>query len=159
MVQALVLYHSLFGNTKSVAMSLADGLRNKGIGTDCIGIDEVDIALISDYDFIAIGGPTHMIGISKDLKEFLEELKSVNLRDKFAFSFDTRNDSRMNKKSWMVLENSAARRIESKMKRMKMRVIHPRESALVTGREGPLEPGVEERFVGIGSAIADAITA
>jgi len=158
MVQALVLYHSLFGNTKNVAESLAEGLRKKGIETDCKGIEEVDIKRIPDYDVIAIGGPTHMIGISKDLKAFLETLESENLRGKYTFCFDTRNESRMNKKSWMVLENSAARRIEAKMKRMKMKVIHPRESALVDGREGPLESGVEQQFQAIGCAIADALT-
>jgi flavodoxin len=139
-------------------MSLAEGIRKNGIETVCKGINEVDVELTSDYDFTAIGGPTHMIGISKDLIEFFESLKSVDLTEKYAFSFDTRNESRMNKRRWMVLENSAARRIESKMKRMKMRVIHPRESALIVGREGPLEPGVDERFLEIGSAIAVAIT-
>jgi multimeric flavodoxin WrbA len=139
-------------------MSLADGIRKTGIETDCKGIDEIDIDRMSDYDFVAIGGPTHMIGISKGLKEFLEKLRGVDLRGKFAFSFDTRNESRMNKRSWMIFENSAARRIEGKMKGMKMKIIHPRESALVTGREGPLESGVDERFVKIGRAIADAIT-
>ena len=79
-----------------------------------MSIDEVDINQISNYDFLAIGGPTHNIGMSKAMKEFLEKLKSVNLRGMKGFSFDTRNHSRLNKKGWLMLENSAARKIEGK---------------------------------------------
>jgi hypothetical protein len=49
-----------------------------------------------------------------------------------------------------MLENSAARIIEGAMKRMKIRILLPRESAIVEGREGPLDRGVENRFAEIG---------
>jgi len=158
MVSALVLYHSLFGNTKDVALSLAKGIEESGIVTDCMSIDEVDINHLPNYDFLAIGGPTHMIGISKAMKEFLKKLKSVPLRGVKGFSFDTRNPSRMNKKRWLMLENSAARRIEGKMKQMKMKIIKPRQSAVVYGREGPLEANVEVAFITIGKEIGIILT-
>ncbi|MHA2298463.1 MAG: flavodoxin family protein [Candidatus Hodarchaeales archaeon] len=153
MTRALVLYHSLFGNTKAVATSLAKGIEETGVEMDCLNIDEVDINEILKYDFLAIGGPTHMIGISKAMKEFLKKLKNVDLRGMKGFSFDTRNLSRMNEKRWLMIENSAARRIEGKMKKMKVKIIKPRQSAIVDGREGPLEPGVEETFKEIGKEI------
>jgi menaquinone-dependent protoporphyrinogen IX oxidase len=153
MVRALVLYHSLFGNTKEVANSLASGIRETGIETDAMNIDEINLNHIPRYDFLAIGGPTHMIGISKAMKAFLERLKSVNLRGMKGFSFDTRNPSRMNKKRWFILENSAARRIEVKMKKMKIIIIFPRQSAIVYGREGPLESDVADNFAAIGRQI------
>ena len=150
MKRALVLYHSLFGNTKAVAMSLANGIKETGIDTVCMSIGEVDINQISSYSLIAIGGPTHIIRPSKDMKEFLQRLKTLDLRGKWGFAFDTRNHSRMNSRSWLMLENSAARIIEGSMKRMKIRMLVPRESAIVEGREGPLDSGVEERFREIG---------
>ena len=153
MTRALILYHSLFGNTKTIAINLANGIEESGIATDCLSIDEVDIDQISSYDFLAIGGPTHKIGMSKEMKAFLRKIKAVNVRGMNGFSFDTRNNSRMNKKRWLILENSAARRIEGKMKRMKIRIIKPRQSAIVEGREGPLESGVEEIFKEIGKEI------
>ncbi|MFW9991723.1 MAG: flavodoxin family protein [Candidatus Odinarchaeota archaeon] len=154
MTRALVLYHSLYGNTKTVATSLASGIEQSGIETDCLSIGEVDINQIKKYDFLAIGGPTHMIGMSKAMKKFLMELKSVNLQGMKGFSFDTRVHSRMNKKSWLMLENSAARRIEGRMKRMNVKIIKPRQSAIVEkGREGPLVQGFEEAFNEIGKEI------
>ncbi len=159
MSRALVLYHSLFGNTKAIAISLAKGIAESAIAADCLSIEEVDINQIKNYAFLAIGGPTHMIGLSKPMKAFLKKLKSANLRGMKGFSFDTRNHSRLNKKRWLVLENSAARRIEGKMKGMKIRIIQPRQSAIVHGREGPLEPGAEEKFKELGKAIGTILGA
>ena len=40
MVSALVILHSLFGNTKEVAQNLAKGIQETGIQTDNINIDQ-----------------------------------------------------------------------------------------------------------------------
>ena len=153
MKRALVLYHSLFGNTKKVAESLAQGIREGGVEVDCQSIDTININEISHYEFIAIGSPTHMIRPSKEMKDFLQKLISVDLSGLTGFSFDTRNESRMNKSSLLVLENSAARVIEKTLKRLKVRIFRPRVSAIVHGREGPLDTGVEESFLQIGREI------
>lgn len=153
MKRALVLFHSLFGNTKAVAQSLAKGLQETGLEVDCQSIDEVDINTIPNYDLIAIGSPTHMIRPSKQMKEFLERLRILNLSGLVGFSFDTRNESRMNRRSFSVLENSAARSIEKALKRVKVRIIKPRVSAIVQGREGPLNVESEETFLEIGREI------
>jgi menaquinone-dependent protoporphyrinogen IX oxidase len=157
MTRAIVLYHSLHGNTGKVAMSLAKGIEEAGIEVDCLSIGEVDITRLSEYDFVAIGGPTHVIRMSKPMKEFIEKIRSVDLRGKKGFAFDTRIHSRMNKKSWGGLENSAARRIEGKMKKMRIEIVRSRQSAVVDGTEGPLEEGTEEKFHQIGAEIAEVI--
>ncbi|MFX0125532.1 MAG: flavodoxin family protein [Candidatus Hodarchaeota archaeon] len=157
MVRALILYHSLFGNTKDAALSLAKGIEETGVETKCLGIDEVSIDQIPNYDFLAVGGPTHMMGLSKAMKAFLKKLKSVDLNGIKGFSFDTRNHSRLNKKNWFILENSAARRIEKKMKKMKIVIIKPRQSAIVFGREGPLESSDESIFQEIGTEIGNIL--
>ena len=95
-----------------------------------------------------------MTGISKPMKAFLKQLKSMDLQGKLGFCFDTRNHSRLNKKRWLMLENSAARRIEGQMKRMRIKIITPRQSAIVIGREGPLEEDIREQFEQIGVDIA-----
>ena len=157
MTHALIVYHSMFGNTKAVADCLAKGMRESGIEVDCLSIDDIEISKVPGYDFLVIGGPTHMIGISKPMKAFLEQLKTCDLQGMKGFCFDTRNPSRLNKSSWLMLENSAARRIEGILKRMKIEIIYPRESALVEGREGPLLDGAEARFRQIGVELADLL--
>ncbi|MFX1538140.1 MAG: hypothetical protein ACFFDI_28425, partial [Promethearchaeota archaeon] len=71
--------------------------------------------------------------------------------------FDTRVPTRMNKKRWSMLENSAARKIEGKMKQMKIKIIKPRQSAIVYGREGPLEDNVEATFKDLGKEIGSLL--
>ncbi len=158
-MRGLVIYHSGFGNTKLVAEALARGMQEGGIETDCMEIQNVVLNDLSRYDFLAIGSPTHMLGPSKEMKAFLEDLRTIDLKGKNTFCFETRNESRMNNRSYFALENSAARRIEAAAKRMKMHILRPRESALVKGREGPLYLNVEEQFEMIGREISNLLTA
>jgi flavodoxin len=155
-LRGMIAYDSNYGNTKRVARALARGLE-EGMEVDCIRIDEVDPKRLPEYDFIAVGGPTHMIRPSKPMKEFLGGLRDVDLEGVRGLSFDTRNESRMNGRGWLLLENSAARVIEGALRRLGAEIVRPRLSALVEGREGPLYEGVEERFTEVGAEIAAAL--
>jgi flavodoxin len=156
-LKGVVIYDSSFGNTERIARALALGLEDKGAKIDCFKIDQVDVEKLVEYDFIAIGGPTHIISASKPMKEFLGRLKTVDLRGLKGFSFDTRNESRMNSRKWLMLENSASRVIESALRGMKVDIIKPRRSAIVEGREGPLYEGMEETFKQMGVEIAETL--
>ena len=153
MSKAIVIYDSMFGNTEKIAKALAFGLENRGIQVNCVNVDKADANNLPDYDFLALGGPTHMAGMSKPMKMFLEELGNIDIRGTKGFSFDTRNESRFNRFDL----NSAAKRIEKKMKRMKVKMIHHRVSAIVEGREGPLEVNAEKEFKWLGEKIAGSI--
>jgi flavodoxin len=153
MSKGIVIYASNYGNTEKVARALAEGLEKGGVDVDCINIDEVDADKLGEYSIVAMGGPTHIAAMSKPMKEFLEALSGAKLKGVKGFAFDTRNPSRFN-----ALDiNSAARRIEGKMKKMKVKMIRRRESALVEGQEGPLHEGALERFTEIGAEIAEAL--
>ncbi len=153
MKKAIVIYDSRFGNTEKIARALARGIEKQGVKVDCFKVDEVDVQKLVEYDFLAIGGPTHMLGMSEPMKEFLENLNSVDISGKKGFCFDTRNQSRFNRFDL----NSAAKRIEKKMKRMRVKMIKPRKSVMVEGREGPLEEAAQEKFEKLGKEIAQLI--
>lgn len=146
MTRAVVIYDTNFGNTKKVARALTRGLAQEGVKVDCAKIDEVEIDTQIDYDFVAIGGPTHMAGMSKPMKVFLEALKTVDMSGKTGFCFDTRVRSRLNRFDL----NSAAKRIEKRLKNMQVTLLKKRQSALVRGREGPLDEGSEQQFERLG---------
>jgi len=156
-MKGIVVYDSNFGNTEKIALALTRGMERKENWIDCLNIEEVDVEKLAEYDFIAAGGPTHILRTSKAMKEFLEKLRNVDLKGLKGFSFDTRNESCMNRRSLLVLENSAARVIEGVLKKRKVDIVKTRCSALVEGREGPLFDGMEERFRQIGSDIAELI--
>jgi len=143
---AIFIYDTNFGNTEKIARALARGMEKQGRTVDCVKADEVDVDTLVEYDFLAIGGPTHAFGISKPMKAFLEKLKSLNIKGKKAFAFDTKL------KAWW-LPGSAGKGIEKTLKELGMRIVKPHSSVIVTGNEGPLEEGVEELFEQIGGEI------
>ena len=142
MKRAIVIYDTKFGNTEKIARALARGMEKQGVKVGCVKTDEVEIDKLVEYDFLAIGGPTHVRGVSKPMKAFLEKLKSVNIKGKKAFAFDTKYKSR-----WA---GSAGKGIEKTLKKLGMSIVKPHSSAIVTGSEGPLKDGTEEMFEQIG---------
>ncbi len=142
MKRAIVIYDTKFGNTEKIARALARGMEKRGIKVDCVKADEVDVNKLVAYDFLAIGGPTHMFGVSKPMKAFLEKMKSVDVKGKKAYAFDTKLKSRF--------AGSAGKGIEKTLKGLGMSIVKPHSSAIVTGNEGPLEEGMVEMFEQIG---------
>jgi hypothetical protein len=97
---------------------------------------------------LVVGGPVHAWSASKPMKEFLERLESVKgLSGKKAFAFDT-------KMSRSKLAGNAGGKIEGKLKGLGLTIVKPHASAVVKGREGPLEEGAEETFKQLGAELA-----
>lgn len=146
MAKVLVVYDSVYGNTEKIAKALVEGIKSGGIEVDLMKIADVDLGKLGEYDLLAIGAPTQAFGIFKPMKDFLERLKGVDLKGKRAFAFDTKMKSR--------LAGSAAKGIEGRLGDLGLTIVKPRASAIVKGREGPLEEGAEETFKQIGSELA-----
>jgi hypothetical protein len=62
-MRALVVYESMFGNTRTVAANIADGLRATHEVT-LVPAGEVTRELLAEADLLVVGGPTHMHGMS-----------------------------------------------------------------------------------------------
>lgn len=58
-VRALVVYESMYGNTRQVAARIADGLRRRFEVTE-VPVAEVTQELIDAADLLVVGAPTHM---------------------------------------------------------------------------------------------------
>ncbi|MHA2406374.1 MAG: flavodoxin family protein [Candidatus Hermodarchaeia archaeon] len=146
MKKAIVIFDSKFGNTEKVARALASGLDEPGIVVECINVKNVQIDTLPDYDLLAVGGPTHGFGMSKPVKEFFKQIGNIDLREKNAFAFDTKNPPRY----W----GSAAKGIEKRLVKLGMKIVRSRLSAFVEGLKGPLHENSEETFRKIGVEIA-----
>jgi flavodoxin len=125
---ALVAFDTLFGNTERIAQALGTGLRKYGVVVDCVNVRRVDLDLISQYDLIAIGGPTHHLSASQPMMDFLEDLGATGFADSYGFAFDTRID--------YFYAGSASKYIEEKLGRLGLRILRPRGSAIVRGLDG-----------------------
>ncbi|NHI84233.1 MAG: FprA family A-type flavoprotein [Candidatus Thorarchaeota archaeon] len=147
LTKALVVYYSTYGNTEKLAKALAAGLQSVGIDTDTAKVDAVSFDKLGEIDLLCVGSPVHAWNAAKPAREFLDSLKSLDgLSGKKAFAFDTKLRSRF--------AGSAGGKIEKKLKNMGLVVAKPAISAIVLGKEGPLEEGAEEAFKQIGVELA-----
>ncbi len=161
-VKVIIIYESLYGNTRKIAESLAAGIRKHEIETICYSIREVRNQDLASYDLIALGAPTHYQTSSELTKEFLKTLESLNLRYKYGFAFDTRKDS--------FFAGSAAKYIEKELRKLGLNIIMPYSSGIIytsSKREesdkearrssAHLREGEEEKFQKIGENLGDLL--
>jgi flavodoxin len=147
MARALIVYYTMFGNTEKVAKALAAGLESGGVNVDVVKVENSKLEDLRNVDLLCVGSPVQAWSPAKPIKEFLDRLKTVEgLKGKKAFAFDTKIKSR--------LAGSAGGKIESRLKQLGLTIAKPSESAIVKGREGPLEENAEEAFKQIGIELA-----
>jgi hypothetical protein len=62
-VRVLVVYESMFGNTRDVALAVAEGLRTR-VTVDVMEVGEAPAAMPPDVAMLVIGAPTHAHGMT-----------------------------------------------------------------------------------------------
>ncbi|MFX1378724.1 MAG: flavodoxin family protein [Promethearchaeota archaeon] len=149
MKKALILYDSVYGNTKKVAMSLSRGLEAGGLYVDSSNIQDFNIIELKNYDLIGIGSPTHFRGASKKMKLFLKKMQDINLENKHGFVFETKTDFK--------LAGSAAKFINRYLNKMKLIIFHPVITGIVLNKEGPLLEHTLDFMEQIGLKISDRV--
>lgn len=157
-MNAIVLYGSRFGSTAKIAKSIEIGLKaaERFETVVCSSTGELPtVDSLKEYDILCIGAPTENTSAPKSMKEFLEKLKDADLSGKYAFAFDTKLDSRFS--------GSAAKYIEKQLANQGLRIIAPRESAIVSSIKergamvgSRLKEGEEKRFEQVGRLVGTA---
>ncbi|MGO9910528.1 MAG: flavodoxin family protein [Acidimicrobiales bacterium] len=176
-MRALVVYESMFGNTRAIADAIG-----KGLGQGLESVDNVVVVPVveagrerlGDADLLVVGGPTHFHGMSRTrtrkwataaaqkpkndlvldrdaegpgVRDWLRSLGHGNT--KFA-AFDTRF------KGPAVLRGRASRPISRKLRRQGFEVVAKPESFFVT-LQNHLEPDEEARALEWGQRLAASV--
>ena len=164
MRRALVIYESMFGNTRSIAQAVAEGLSS-GIDTEVVEVGEAPTSVPVDVSLLVVGGPTHAFGLSrastredaagraggqvlsrgKGLREWLAELETRP--GLAAATFDT-------KIAKPRVPGSAARAAERRLRRAGLAISMHAETFFVIGTTGPLWEGELVRARGWGGELA-----
>ena len=131
-MKAIIVYESMFGNTKKVAEAIAENLNNiEKIETVIKTTKDVDPTEVLDFDLILIGSPNHMGGPTRGIKKFIGKLEKIGLRGKKGATFDTYVRKNVNK---------AVRKMERKIteKVPGLEVVTSGLSVKVGGISGPV---------------------
>lgn len=63
-MRALVVYESMYGNTRKVAQAIAEGLAER-LAVKTVEVGEAKQEIPDDVDLLVVGGPTHVHGMSR----------------------------------------------------------------------------------------------
>jgi hypothetical protein len=163
-MRALVVFESMFGNTRTVAEAVAEGLTAH-LPVEVVEVSYAPVELGADVALLVVGAPTHAFGMSRPqtrleaaqqagdklvskgigVREWLEAVRP--LRGVEAATFDTHVD-----KKW--IPGSAARAAHKRLRALGFATPVAAESFYVTGTPGPLADGEQERARHWGETLA-----
>jgi flavodoxin len=140
--------------TAKVAETIGGVLKEKGIEVDSFFVEDVDKAVVKNYDCLLAGAPTMRFRVSERMRQFLDDLPSKDFSGKLAAAFDTQVQSRFSA--------SAAKGIEGKLKGLGFKLIAAPLIAYVEGKlrqnEWRLKEGELEKAKKWAQEVAEAIS-
>jgi len=139
-MKGIVVFDTSHGNTRTVAETISETLKESGIEVDVFYVKDVKKLNAKDYDFLVLGSPTKFGTMSFTVKGFLGKLKREEWMNKPFVTFDTENPENIERK-----EGSAAEKIAEKLREKQMNQLLPVLKAVVLGMKGPLQEGEIER--------------
>ena len=169
-MRTLVIYESMFGNTRAVADAIGDGLFERSeVAVMEVGTAPVEIPV--DVGMVVVGGPTHAFGMSRastredaathtsqplvsariGVREWLEQLE----RPSHAVTFAT-FDTHMDKPRIIKGAGSASGPIGRRLAKLGLERAADAEHFWVSDTTGPLREGELDRARAWGRVLADA---
>lgn len=142
-MKTLVIYDSLYGNTRKIAEGVADACKAYGSVRfeQAEMLDQIDL---QGEEMVFVGGPTHNQTLSPKLKKLLNHTNMATFYGVKAAVFDTRYE--MPKWLLTLRSGTAANKLASKLSGQGAKVLVQPESFLIEhDREGPLLEGELER--------------
>ena len=156
-MSALVIYESMFGNTKRIALAIAEGIATRP-PVEALEVGDAPEEIPAGVDLLVVGGPTHVHGMSSPrtrasaaertgaplvserigIREWLDRAR-VGTFEVPAAAFDTRI------KGPELLTGSAAKGYVKGLRSAGFRVTMPAQSFLVAAKAAP-----EENALGAG---------
>jgi len=174
-MRAVIVYESLFGNTREVAEAVRDGIRSAyaTAHVDCLAVGQADARALDQVELLVVGGPTHARGMSTGLSRAIgaramtaEEratvANDVGLRSWFhglpkapagarAAAFDTRGST--------PAVGAAAPGIVRRLRHLGYVVIEPPQGFRVDDLKGPIHDDELERARRWGASLAELAVA
>ena len=139
-MNALVIYHSQFGNTRQVAEAIAGVFQGTGAART-VSAEDLDTADLQGVDLVVMGTPTHKMNLPETVQPVFERLPRRSLRDVPVAAFDTSYEM-----SGFLARFTAAKRIDRQLRKLGgKRLLPPETFHVEDNHEGPLYDGEIER--------------
>jgi hypothetical protein len=170
MTRAVVVYESVFGDAKQIALAVAEGLATR-LPVDVVSAREAPTQVPADVRMLVVGGPNHAFsmprkstreGAVKDhgaeipdtrfgLHEWLDAVQLPRAISAAAF------DTRMDRPTLITKLDHAAKTEEKLLRRLGATLAAPAEHFFVTDTKGPLVDGEVDRARRWGQALGELV--
>ena len=139
-MDALVIYHSQFGNTCQIAEAIAEVFLGAGTAR-MLSAELLAATELQGANLVVMGTPTHKMSLPQAVRPVFESLPRRILRGVPIAAFDTSYEM-----SAFLARFTAAKRIDGKLRRLGCKRLVPPETFYVhRHHEGPLLDGEIER--------------
>lgn len=156
-MKAIVIYDSVFGNTRQIAEAIGKGLA-KGAEVEICQISDTRPERLKGLDFLVVGSPTRGFRPTPAVAKLLKDLPVGSLRNIKVAAFDTRvklSDIKSGFFRFIVDKGGyAASMIAKQLQKKGGNLVVPPEGFYVSGEEGPLKDGELERAEKWGMSVA-----
>lgn len=172
MARALVVYESVFGDAKTIALAIAEGLATR-LPVDVVAARDAPAQVSADVRMLVAGGPNHAFGMPRQatregavkdhgaeiphptsgLHEWLDQVQLPRATNAAAF------DTRMDHPRLITVLDHAARTEEKLLRGHGATLAAPAEHFFVVDTEGPLADGEVDRARRWGQALGELVAA
>ncbi|HEY95234.1 MAG TPA: flavodoxin family protein [Dehalococcoidia bacterium] len=136
-MKTLVIYDSVYGNTEEIAKSMGEAI---GSEAKVVKAENAGPANLTSIELLIVGSPTYGGRPTPKMKEFLDNIRAVTLKDVKIAAFDTRFPA-----TWVKIFGFAAGKIEKRLKSQGGTSVIKPEGFYVSRTKGPLVEGEYER--------------
>jgi len=153
-VKGIVIYDTGYGNTKRIAETIAETLKDSGLEVHLSDVEDVKELYAEDYDFLLLGSPTKIGNMSFAVRRFINGKIKEEWRNKPFASFDTELQG--------VIEKggaSAAEKIARKLSEKGLIQALPVLKTAVLEIKGPLKEGEIEKTKNYAKELASKLKA
>ena len=145
-MKGVVVYDSVYGNTKQVAEAIAEQIRVEGHEAELRSLRESHPEPPKG-DFMFVGSPTRIGNATRKARRFAKKLSASDWHQQPIVPFDTvmpmPTDEKQKEKARKYIERSASHKLEEILKAKGLNV-KPVLRFTVTGMKGPLAEGAIE---------------
>jgi hypothetical protein len=172
MTRALVVFESVFGDAKQIAMAIAEGLATR-LPVDVASARDAPAQVPADVRMLVVGAPNHAFGMPRPatregamrdqgadipdtrfgLHEWLDAVQVPRALNAAAF------DTRMNHPKVLTRMDHASRTEEKLLRGLGATLAAPAEHFFVTDTKGPLVDGEADRARRWGQALGELVAA
>ncbi len=147
-MKILVIYDSVFGNTKAIAQAIGETLGSFGEAL-MVHVKDAKPGQLTGLSLLVVGSPTRAFRPTKDITGFLKKIPIGSLNGVKVAAFDTRlSATEMDSgpiKTFVKLFGYAAKPIADRLVKKGGVLAAPPEGFFVADTEGPLTGGEIER--------------